>query len=132
MFTQKFKFIFIPTSYVRILNSYPHSMSPMARFKRSAFLRGGFAVLLNNDQHIGTCGAHQLIGHCQPGILPLTRMMSLRPSCIVRTICGQVVTSCLHLGASSSHPYPNHPPTPCNAGLKLMHTCTFEKSSEKA
>ena len=26
-------------------------------------------------------------------------MMSLRPGCMVRTICGQLVTSCLHLGA---------------------------------
>ena len=52
-------------------------------------------------------------------------MISLWPSCIVRTICGQLVTSCLHLGVSSPPPIP----PPCNAGLKLMHT--FEKLSER-
>ena len=37
------------------------------------------------------------IGRYRPGILPLTGMMSLRSGCMVRTICGQLVTSCLHL-----------------------------------
>ena len=61
-------------------------------------------------------------------------MMSLRPGCMVRTICGQLVTSCLHLGRffllpTLPSPPPTHPP-PCNIWLKLMHT--FKKSSEKA
>ena len=30
---------------MRILNSYPHTMSPVAKFKWSAFLRGGFTIL---------------------------------------------------------------------------------------
>ena len=30
---------------IAVLNSYPHSMSPIARLKRSAFLRGGFTAL---------------------------------------------------------------------------------------
>ena len=63
------------------------------------------------------------------GILPLPRMISLRPGCVVRTICGQLVTSCLHLGRFFFlPPYPalpsSHPP-PRNTGLKLMHI--FEK-----
>ena len=45
--------------------------------------------------------------------------MSLRPGCMVRTICGQLVTSCLHLGRFFLLP-PPHPP-PRNTGLKLMH-----------
>ena len=59
-------------------------------------------------------------------------------SCIVRAICGQLVTSFLHLGSLVSSfptptPYPplppfTHPP-PCNAGLKLMHT--FKKIIRK-
>ena len=54
------------------------------------------------------------IGHYRPGILPLPRMMSLRPGCMVRTICGQLVTSCLHLGRFFLlPPHPSyHPPTP--------------------
>ena len=66
--------------------------------------------------------------------------MSLQPGCMVRTICGQLVTSCLHLGRffllpphppphpplPSPHPTfpsppPSHPP-PHNTGLKLMYT----------
>ena len=35
---------FLP-QLIAILNSYPHSMSPMARLKRSAFLKGGFTAL---------------------------------------------------------------------------------------
>ena len=57
------------------------------------------------------------------------------PGCMVRTIrtiCGQLRTSCLHLGSFSllpphpPHPFPppTHPP-PSNSGLKLEHT--FEK-----
>ena len=45
---------------IAILNSYPHRISPMARLNWSAFLRGGFMALQNHDQHIDTCGAHQL------------------------------------------------------------------------
>ena len=30
---------------IAVLNSYPHSMSPIARLKRSAFLRRGFTAL---------------------------------------------------------------------------------------
>ena len=47
----KFKFIFWPSLYIyiyiyiAILNSYPNTMSPMAKLKWSAFLSGGFAVL---------------------------------------------------------------------------------------
>ena len=83
------------------------------------------------DRHIGTCGAHQLgvFGLDQNDGLPLTRMMSLRPGDMVRTICGQLVTSCLHLWvfATSLHTSPPHPPlpllpSPCNTGVKLMHT----------
>ena len=40
--------------------------------------------------------------------------MSLRPGCMVWTICGQLVTSCLHLGRFfllPPHP-PPHPPLP--------------------
>ena len=63
--------------------------------------------------------------------------MSLRPGCMVRTICGQLVTSCLHLGRffllppHPPLPSPPHPPLPStlpshlpprNTGLKLMHT----------
>ena len=77
--------------------------------------------------------------------------MSLRPGCMVRTICGQLVTLCLHLGvfatspphppSLSSHPHPPpphpppphppppHPPPPYNTGLKLMHT--FQKNRLK-
>ena len=42
-------------------------------------------------------------------------------------LCGQLVTSCLHLESFSLLPRP--PPRPCiyNAGLKLMHMYTFEK-----
>ena len=65
--------------------------------------------------------------------------MSLRPGCMVRTICGQLVTSCLHLGRffllpphpptpTLPSPPPSHPP-PHNTGLKLMHT--FEKNRLK-
>ena len=32
-------------SVIAVLNSYPYSMSPIARLKRSAFLRGGFTAL---------------------------------------------------------------------------------------
>ena len=35
-FAQKLKFIFLP-QLVATLNSYPHSMSPMARLNQSAF-----------------------------------------------------------------------------------------------
>ena len=41
----KFKFIFWPSLYVAILNSYPYTMSPVARLRWSAFLRGGFTAL---------------------------------------------------------------------------------------
>ena len=46
---------------------------------------------------------------------------------MVRTICGQLVTSCLHLGRffllppHPPLPLPSHPP-PRYIGLKLMHT----------
>ena len=40
----KFKFNFL-AQLLAILNSYPHSMSPITRLKRSAFLRGGFTDL---------------------------------------------------------------------------------------
>ena len=43
-----------------ILNSYLHTMSPVARLEWSAFLGGGFTTLLNHDQHTDTCGARQL------------------------------------------------------------------------
>ena len=52
----------------------------------------------------------------------LTGMMALRPGCMVRTIrtiCGQLRTSCLHLGSFGL--LPPHPP-PRNSGLKLEHT----------
>ena len=39
-------------------------------------------------------------------------MMSLRPGCMVRTICGQLVTSCLQLGVFATS-LPTRPP-PCN------------------
>ena len=45
---------------IAILNSYPHSMSLMARLKWSAYLRGGFTALWDHDRHIDTCGTHQL------------------------------------------------------------------------
>ena len=48
------------TQLIATLNSYTHSMSPMARLDRSAFLRGGFTALYNHDRHIGTSGARQL------------------------------------------------------------------------
>ena len=31
--------------YIAILNSYPYTMSPVARLRWSAFLRGGFTAL---------------------------------------------------------------------------------------
>ena len=43
MFALKFKFFL--AQLIAILNSYPHTMSPMARLKWSAFLREGFAAL---------------------------------------------------------------------------------------
>ena len=53
------------------------------------------------------------IGRYRPGILPLTGMMSLRSGCMVRTICGQLVTSCLHLGRFFLlPPHPHTPPSP--------------------
>ena len=60
------------------------------------------------------------IGCYQPGILPLTRMMPLQPSCVVRIICGQPSTLCVTWGAFLFPPHPPpHPPNspPCNAGL---------------
>ena len=36
---------FFLAQLIAILNSYPHSMSPIARLKWSAFLRGGFMAL---------------------------------------------------------------------------------------
>ena len=54
-------------------------------------------------------------------------MMSLRAGCMVRTICGQLRTLCVHLGSFSllpPHPHPSPPPThppPSNCGLKLVH-----------
>ena len=45
---------------IATLNSYAHTVSPMARLKWSAFLRGVFGALQNHDRHIGTCGALQL------------------------------------------------------------------------
>ena len=65
-----------------------------------------------------------------PKNLPLTRMIFLGPSCTVRTICGQLVTLCLHLGDFPPPPPPPPPPThppPCDAGLKLMHTLQRSK-----
>ena len=43
-FTQKFKLIFL-IQLIATLNSYTHTMSPMARLKWSAFLRGVFGAL---------------------------------------------------------------------------------------
>ena len=45
--------------------------------------------------------------------------MSLRPGCMVRTICGQLVTSCLHLGRFFL--LPPHPPTPPSPPLLPPH-----------
>ena len=70
------------------------------------------------------------IGRYQPEIVPMTRVTSLRPSCMVRTICGQPVMPCHLLGGFSTtlpthptppSPPPTHPP-PRYAGLKLVHT----------
>ena len=47
--------------------------------------------------------------------------MSLRPGCMVRTICGQLVTSCLHLGRFfllPPHPT-SYPPTPSQHWAKI-------------
>ena len=56
----------------------------------------------------------------------LTTMMPLWHSCVVRTICGQLSTLCLHLGwffyPPHPHPSPSTHPPPCNTRLKLMHT----------
>ena len=45
MFALKFKFNFL-AQLIAILNSYPHTMSPMARLKWYAFLREGFCSLV--------------------------------------------------------------------------------------
>ena len=73
------------------------------------------------------------IGCYRPRILPLTGMMSLQPGCKVKTICGQLRTSCVHLGSFGllpPHPFPppTHPP-PSNSGLKLMYN--LQKKSSK-
>ena len=44
-FTQEFKFIFLIQRLIATLNSYAHTVSPMARLKWSAFLRGVFGAL---------------------------------------------------------------------------------------
>ena len=70
----------------------------------------GFVKALPTHWHLWSAP----IGRYRPGILPLTGMMSLRSGCMVRTICGQLVTSCLHLGRFFlllQHP-PPHPPLP--------------------
>ena len=57
--------------------------------------------------------------------LPLTGMMSLRPGCMVRTICGQLVTSCLHLGRFfllPPHPLPTPPSPPLSSPPLLPPT----------
>ena len=41
---QEFKFFFL-TQLIAILNSYPYTMSPVARLRWSAFLRVGFTAL---------------------------------------------------------------------------------------
>ena len=43
--THKNLISFFGPANIAILNSYPHTMSPMARLKWSAFLRGGFTAL---------------------------------------------------------------------------------------
>ena len=53
-------------------------------------------------------------------------MISLQPGCMFRTICGQLVTSCLHLRRFFLLPL--HPPSR-NTGLKLMHI--FKKNCLK-
>ena len=125
MFALKFTFIFL-AQLLAILNSYLYTVCPMAILKWSAFLREDLQPCkIMTD----TLAPVERIGRCRPGILPLTGMMSVRPGCMVRTISGQLVTSCLHLGGfSTSLPTPPSPPTrppPCNTELKLMHT--FEK-----
>ena len=47
-------------------------------------------------------------------------MMSLRPGCVVRTICGQLRTSCLHLG-SFGFLTPHLPPAEIDAHLQKNH-----------
>ena len=106
-------------------------MSPMARLNGSAFLGGGFATLQNHDRHIGTCGARQL------GVTSLEFFPRLEwcPFGLVgwsgpsggdwwpRVFTWRVFPP------PSPPPTPTRPsppsahPPPCNAGLKLMHTC---------
>ena len=81
----KFKFMFLG-QLIAILNSYPHTMSPVVRLKWSAF---GGVDLQPCKTMIDT-------------MTPVERnnwvFINLESSYVVRTIRGQLVTSCLHLG----------------------------------
>ena len=46
VFAQNFKFIYL-AQLIAVLNSYPHTMSPVPRLKWSAFLGRGFKTMTN-------------------------------------------------------------------------------------
>ena len=94
---------------IAILNSYSHTMSSMTTLKWSAgedlqpckTMTDALAPVERTNWALFFIIFISLIA-------PLTGMMSLRPSCIVRIICGQLVTSCLHLASFGL--LPPHPP----------------------
>ena len=100
---------------VAILNNYPHTMSSMARLKWSAFLREGLQPCktmtdtLAPVEHTNWAISAWNSALDQNGVLSAWLYM-------VRTICGQLVTSCLYLGRFSSslptRPSPLPSPTP--------------------
>ena len=110
------------TQLIATLNSYTHSMSPMARLNRSAFLGGGFTALYNHDRHIGTRGAHQLgvtILEFYPG--PEWCLFGLVEWSGPYGATSDPVSSPGGFSSSLPAPPPSYPP-PHNSGPKLMHT----------
>ena len=110
----KMKFMFL-AYVIAILQRYPYTVSPVARFKCFAFLRGRFITLKSHKWDIITCAAHEL------GVISLKLFPS--PEWWLLGLVVWLGSSCYNWWRISCHMFFLLPPHPFTL-LNLLHPST--------